>query len=77
MAKVMLLACSKPGLELAKFLSYSNDDDVVALYLSGNDNECDNQIIRHLGASKKIIHSPKDLQSTSHLKYLDSLDDLN
>lgn len=72
MAKIMLLANADPGLEITKFISSLKEDEISALYVSGNYPEIDEKIINNSKVCKDKVFSVESLKNKKHLDWLKS-----
>ena len=73
--RIALFASHLPGLKVAKYLSSSQDDNIVALYLSNSDPHIDQLIERECGVKSEIVFrgkqdytDPKILEQLSRTK---------
>ena len=72
MAKIMLLANANPGLEIAKFIASLKEDEISALYVSGNYPEIDEKIINNSKVCKDRVFSAESIKDKNHLDWLKS-----
>jgi len=72
MAKVILLVNANPGLEITQFISSLEEDEIIALYVSGNYPEVDEKIINNSKVCKDRIFLAADLKDKNHINWLKS-----
>ena len=68
MAKVILLVNANPGLEITQFISSLEEDEIIALYVSGNYPEVDEKIINNSKVCKDRIFLAVDLKDKNLFK---------
>lgn len=74
MARIVLMANSKPGVEITKYLKSDKATEIIAIYLSNSYKYFDEEIVKISNLSSDRIFSSKILNNKKHLAWLEKED---
>jgi methionyl-tRNA formyltransferase len=71
MARIVLMANSKPGVEITKYLQSDKASEIIAIYLSNSYKYFDEEIVKISNLNSDRIFSSKLLNNKKHLAWLE------
>lgn len=70
MTRVALFLNHQPGIDIAEYFSMETQDEVAAVYLSGENISCDKAIVNAASIPNNRVFSFKEISSPQHLDWL-------